>query len=160
MVRSWLVCLVALVMSASVFGGEVSFDLVPPREKVLGEHPRLFVRRDESRFAVSLAALRAKVKDSSEENRAMLESLAADGSIPSLAMRYLMTGDKEAADSAIEKMKKFSGDSGPFTAYFGLRGVALGYDWLYHYDGFTDRSRQVRLSAFLAQVQERFGVRR
>jgi hypothetical protein len=81
----------------------------------------------------------------------MLDQLRQQDDAAAQAMVYLLTGEKAAADKAIARAAKLGKKSNsPFDIWFGLREIALAYDWLHDYPGFTDDLKaDVRRSAAL-----------
>ncbi len=136
--RNLLATLVAMWLAIVASHTAYAADLIPPLEKIKTDRPRLLLRPEASPFAVSLAELKATGRDA--DFRAMLAQLRSQRSPAAQAMVWLLTGEKAAAERAIASMRgyEFPGRVDTFHTYFNLRQFALAYDWLYHYEGFTD----------------------
>jgi len=136
---------VGVVLLGSVGGGA---DLIPQGGRIKTDRPRLLLRPRTTPYAVSLDQLSAIPRD--DDFNTMLARLKGWKSAMAQAMVYRLTGDESAAERAIEKMRHFkaSEKSGPFEVYFGLRNLALAYDWLHTYKGFTNEMKaEVRRKA-------------
>jgi len=113
-------------------------EVVPPRLKLKTDRPRVLLRPKATPYAVSLAQLGAIKRDADFDY--ILARLRRQRSSAAQAMAYLLTGDRSAADRAIDRMRKYHNPEGKgdaFTVYFRLREFALAYDWLHSYPGFT-----------------------
>jgi len=121
------------LLSSTLFGK----DLIPPPAGIKTDRPRVLLRPNESRHAISLAQLKAIPRDA-EFNR-MLSQLRSNDHAAAQAMVWLLTGEKNAAEKAIARMRRyeFPGKVDTFHVYFRLMEFALAYDWLYDYEGFT-----------------------
>ena len=98
--------------------------------------------------AITLDQLKKLARD--EEFVALLAQLRGEKSAAAHAMVWLLPGEKSAADAAVERMRGFKAgeDINSFKVYFGLRELALAYDWLSGYEGFTPEIRaEVRKNA-------------
>jgi len=145
-----------LVMRTSAAGAE----LIPPAAAVKKDHPRLLIRSRETRLAISLAQLKTVPRDA--EFKRMLAQLRKCGGAAPHALAWLLTGEKSDAEKALARLKaRKIPDAGskhsPFGIYFGCRDMAMAYDWLYNYPGFTAEIKaQVRARALpLAQAGAR-----
>ncbi|MBA4387535.1 MAG: hypothetical protein C0404_06110 [Verrucomicrobia bacterium] len=121
---------------------------IPPREAIRPDHPRVLLRPSATNVAVSLEQLKGIPRD--DEFVRMLEQLRGQKSAAAQAMVWLLTGEKAAADAGVALMLGYKApdDINSFKVYFGLRELALAYDWLHAYEGFSAESRaRVRRNA-------------
>ena len=118
--------------------GMCADDLFPPVAKIKPDHPRVLLRPEATRLAVSLGQLRTAERG--DDFRQLLAQLAGNQNAAAQAMVYLLSGDESAADKAIARMRayRYPGEVDTFHIYFTLQEFALAYDWLYDYEGFTD----------------------
>ena len=126
----------AIVLTATCLCGAAD-DFLPGAAALKTDRPRLLIRPKATPYAISLAQLKAIPRDA--EFRNALGKLKRQKNAAAQAMVYLLTGEKAAADKAVAWMRAFkpAGKLGPFRVYFGFRRLALAYDWLYDYPGFT-----------------------
>jgi hypothetical protein len=117
-------------------------DIIPPRAALKTDRPRLLLRPTETPLAISLAQLQALTRDA--EFKAALDRLRRQKSAMAQAMLWRLTGDADAANRAIARMRAYDNPKGQgdaFAVYFGLRRFALAYDWLHGFPGFTKAVR-------------------
>ena len=137
--RAILAWLLALALPAvTVSRPARAVEILPPREKLKADRPRVLLRPKTTPHAVSLAQLKAVKRDA--DFNYVLAKLKRQKGAAAQAMVWLLTGELAAADKAIERMRKYKNPEGKgdaFTVYFRLREFALAYDWLYHCKGFT-----------------------
>ena len=129
------------VAASGMSAAEAGTAIIPEAAAIKADRPRLLLRPNDTPCAISLTQLRAAPK--SDEDRQMLARLKALKSMRALALVYLITGDTAAADRAVAAMRAWKtpdekARANPFTACFSLLDLALAYDWLYGYEGFTD----------------------
>lgn len=112
-------------------------DLIPSADKIKTDRPRVLLRPKATPHAVSLAQLRELPRDA-DLNR-ILSQLKEQKHAAAQALVWLMTGDRAAADRAVERMKsyRYPGKVDTFHIFFRLSEFGLAYDWLYDYPGFT-----------------------
>ena len=124
----------AVVLAPSAAEGAA---LLPPAAKIKTDRPRMLLRPKATPLAISLDQLRAIPRDADFQK--MLAQLKGQKNAATQAMVYLLTGEEAAAQEAIQRMRDFkapeSADS--FDVYLGLRRLALAYDWLHTYPGFS-----------------------
>ncbi len=116
-----------------------AIDLLPPADAVKADHPRLLIRPDDTKLAVTLEQLRGGERG--KEFQQMLEQLRRCKGASTAALAWLITGEKSDAETALKRIRawKTPGDTGnAFRVWFGCKDMALAYDWLYNYPGFTD----------------------
>lgn len=121
---------------------------IPPAELIKPDHPRVLLRPAGATLAITVEQLKAIPRDA--EFNAMLEQLRKEKSAAALAMVWLLTGETAAADAAVSRMRSFRApeNADSFKVYFGLKELALDYDWLYGYPGFTPEVKaEVRSNA-------------
>ncbi len=128
---------VLYLVSALACATASAMDLIPPLKRIKTDRPRLLLRTQPTPHAISLGDLRAIPRDA--EFQEMLQRLRRRREACCQAMVYMLTGDRAAADKAVARMRQYrlrkAGD--PFEIYFTFRDLALAYDWLYNYEGFT-----------------------
>lgn len=132
--------LALLALATVTFSAEnpaVISDLIPPPEFIQRDHPRVLLRPAGTDLAITLTQIRNLPRD--PEAVQMLAQLRGQRSAAAQAMVWLLTGEKEAAATAVARMRniKIPASVDSFSVYFGLREMALAYDWLYDYEGFT-----------------------
>lgn len=129
----WVIALLAMGGSQRACGE----DLIPPLAKIKTDRPRVLLRAGATPHAISLDRLRAGPRHA--EFRQMLAQLRSHPSAAAQAMVWLLSGDRTAADRALERMRAYTypGSVDTFHVYFRLCELALAYDWLYDYEGFT-----------------------
>ncbi len=125
---------------ASLLAGPALADdgLIPPADRIKPDRPRLLLRPNATPLAITLDQLKAVPRDA--DFKQMLTQIGAEKDAACQAMVYLLTGDAAAAEKAVARMRAFKVGADPdcFAVYFGLREMALAYDWLHGYAGFTD----------------------
>ncbi|MCG3181314.1 MAG: hypothetical protein BIFFINMI_03694 [Phycisphaerae bacterium] len=119
-------------------------DLLPPADAIAKDHPRLLIRPGDTKLAVTLAQLKAIPRD--KEFGEMLAQLRGVKAASARALAWRLTGDKADAEAALAMLNAWKTpdekDRGnAFRVYFGCRDMALAYDWLHGYEGFTDAAR-------------------
>lgn len=122
--------------------------LFPAASELKNDRPRLLLRPRSTPRAITLDQLRSIPRD--EEFVRMLGRLRGEKSAAAKAMVYLLTGEKAAAEAAVARLRAYKAVQAPnsFAVYFGLRELALAYDWLHDYAGFSvEVRREVRLNA-------------
>ncbi len=126
-----------LVVSAFGAGRAATVAVIPPAARIKKDRPRLLLRPKATPHAVSLGQLKAIPRDA--EFKQMLAQLRKRKSADAQAMVHLLTGEKEAAEKAIARMRAYTAPAKPnaFHVFFGLREMALAYDWLHGYPGMT-----------------------
>ena len=115
--------------------------IFPPAAELKADRPRVLLRPAGTTRAVTLEQLKAIPRD--EEFGKLLGQLRGEKSAAAQAMVYLLAGEKSAADAAVKRLREFRAPASPnsFDVYFGLRELALAYDWLSGYQGFTKEAR-------------------
>lgn len=122
-----------------------------PKGEPLTCRPRLFFRPVEWEGGLSVAQLRARAAESPFKERAHLLRTT----IANLAMKWLIDGDEQAAAEALARMRKWNRKVVDSEDGTQLIDLALGYDWLYEWPGFTDadkdavEAKMVRLASDL-----------
>jgi hypothetical protein len=116
-----------------------ALELVPPAAGLVKDHPRLLLRPKDTPHAISVAQLKALPRDA--EFNTMLAQLRKCGGGAPNALAWLLTGEQADAEKALAALTAWKppekpGD--PFGVYFGCRDMALAYDWLHGYAGFSD----------------------
>jgi hypothetical protein len=123
-------------------------ELLPARDALRADRPRLLLRPKDTPHAVSLGQLKALERDA--DFGKMLAQLKGLNHAAAQAMVWLLTGDEAAAEKAIERMARYDAAKGKgdaFEVYFRFREFALAYDWLYHHPKFTpERRAEIRKS--------------
>ncbi|MFH1069117.1 MAG: hypothetical protein V1794_05785 [Candidatus Glassbacteria bacterium] len=132
---------VSVALLALSWPGSISAGLIPTLESIRQDRPRLLLRPAETPYAVSLDRLRRAPQDADYEK--LLAQLRESRSTVALAMVWLLTGDRTAADSAIARMSRYEEPSeyDTFHIHSRLTEFGLAYDWLCTYDGFTPAVR-------------------
>jgi len=123
-------------------------------QNVEQSRPRLFIRPTVWEGGLSVAQLRARVKESPFKERVhLLRTTMAN-----LALKWLVEGDEKAAGEALGKMRRWSRtkvvDSFDGTALIDL---ALGYDWLYTWPGFSDEDKhavETKMADYAAKLRD------
>ncbi len=115
-------------------------ELIPITSEVKKDHPRLLIRSNETPLAISLVQLKAIPRDA--EFKRMLTQLRKCDGAAAPALAWLLTGEKIDAEKSLARMKSWKtpdakDHNNPFRVYFPCREMALAYDWLYNYPGFT-----------------------
>ena len=112
-------------------------ELIPPLEAIKKDRPRLLLRPSATPCAISLGQLRGAPKGS--DYKKLLAQLRENRSASAQAMVWLLTGDRAAADSAVERLLRYEqpDDFDTFHVHSRLTDFGLAYDWLCTYDGFT-----------------------
>lgn len=131
----FLALLVPVVLAAPAR----AVDLLPAADGVKQDHPRLLIRPGDTKLAVTLDKLRGG--DRGKEFEQMLAQLRNHEGASTAAMAWLITDDKSDAETALARIRawKAPDDKGnAFRVWFGCKDMALAYDWLYNYPGFTD----------------------
>jgi hypothetical protein len=141
--------IVALAVGARV----VASELIPPATALRHDRPRLLLRPNATAHAISLEQLRTGPRD--DEFRRLLSHLQRSPHAAAQALVWQITGDSAAAERALARIEsyRYPGQVDTFHIYLRLTELALAYDWLYDYPGFTTQSKaQVRSRVFpLAQ---------
>jgi hypothetical protein len=157
--------LAAAVGTAARQESSAAADLIPRAAGIKKDRPRLLLRPADTPYAVSLKQLRAPANDRAREGGSPVFADTNTGTVPDaqrmiaqleglkppraagLAMVYLLTGREEAARRAVEVMQKWQLPqdkkvlSDPFYVYFTLGDMALAYDWLHGYPGFSAEAK-------------------
>jgi Heparinase II/III-like protein len=125
-----------LPMQTNALGAQ----LIPAASAIKKDHPRLLIRPKATPHAISLEQLKSIPRDA--EFKRMLAQLRKCGGAAPHALAWLLTGKKADAEKALARMKSWkTPDSkslnNAFRIYFGCRDMALAYDWLYNYPGFS-----------------------
>ncbi len=151
-----------LALFAGTFARAAHVDIIPPGEKIKKDHPRLLVRSKATPHAISLGQLKALKRDA--DFAQALSTLKGRPRADSQAMVWLLTGDEAAADKVIERLKNYKTVTKripprhAFDVFYGLRELALAYDWLYDHPKFTKELKaQVRDMAFT--IADKWGVK-
>jgi hypothetical protein len=139
----------AALLGAATIGLAADVEIVPPVERIKTDHPRVLLRPTGSAHAIGLDQLKALKRDA--EFAQGLVTLRADRSAAAQAMVWLLTGDESAADKSIARLRAYNQKpEDAFDVWFGLRELALAYDWLYGHPKFTaELKAQVRDKAFV-----------
>ena len=137
--KAWIFGTLALIPMLTWAG--VGTEIIPPLSELKSDRPRLLLRPAGTDRVVTLEQLRSIPHDADFD--AMLDQLRHQSSAAAQAMVWLLTGDKTAADAAVARLRGFKPSASPnsFDVYFGLRELALAYDWLHSYEGFTPEAR-------------------
>lgn len=135
------IILFAIVATLFTRPAAAAGDLIPPGKEIRADHPRLLLRPQATPRAISIAQLKAIPRD--ENFNQMVAYLRGQNNAACQAMVYLLTGDRAAAEQAVKRMSAFVVKDQPdsFDVFFGLREMALAYDWLYDFDGFPAEAR-------------------
>ena len=140
-----------ILLAAALLGLAVSafaLDVIPPREELLQNHPRVLLTTEDTPLAVSLEQLRSHTDH--PEYEAMLARISGVANAACQAMVWQLTGDTLAADSAVAILKRYRYNSSQsydsFDVYFPLIEYALAYDWMYNYGGWTNMERSMARS--------------
>ncbi|MGQ9662033.1 MAG: heparinase II/III domain-containing protein [Kiritimatiellia bacterium] len=148
-IRSVSLPVILLILTAQTNYSQI----IPPPEQLAKDHPRVLLRPKASAHSIGLDQLKALRSDADFE-----KGLAALKSLPSAsaqALAWLLTGDEGAAEKALARFQAF--DRTPadaFDVWFGLRELALAYDWLYHHPKFSaDLKRRVLDRGFILANQ-------
>lgn len=126
---------------------------VPPvaASKVYAGRPRLFLRdKPWGDSGLTLDVLKSRATQ--DPWKGWIPRFIDDPS--SQAMKYLLTGDKAAADkavAAIQQKIKLAGDTDDGD---DLEMVCMAYDWLHSYSGFTDDQRKKAAENIAAVADE------
>ena len=132
-----LCVLVAAFITAALCISDLRAQLIPELDEMAVDHPRLLLRPSETPYAISLDQLAALERD--EDFEQMLNQIKGWDGADCQALAWIFTGDSTYAEQAIESMQGYNFSGGDtFHYYFHLREFALAYDWLYHYEGFTE----------------------
>jgi hypothetical protein len=129
-------------------GADRGVGIFPAAAELRADRPRLLLRPGKTDRAVTLAQLKALPRD--EEFGKMLAQLRGEKSAAAQAMVWLLTGDREAAEAAVRRMRGYKAPEklDSFAVYFGLRELALAYDWLHGSEFFGAEARaEVRRNA-------------
>ena len=114
-----------------------ALEILPPKEQIKTDHPRLLLRPEATPYAVSLEQLRGSTD--APEYAAMLDKLKQEKNAACQALVWQLTGDTAAGDTAVALLKRYryarAGDT--FDVYFPLMEYALAYDWIFNYPGFS-----------------------
>ncbi len=129
-----------LVVSAFGAARAGTGEVIPPAARVKRDRPRLLLRPKATPHAISLAQLKAIPRDA--EFKRMLAQLRKCGGAAPHALAWLLTGEKSDAEKALARMNSWKmpdakSKNNPFRIYFGCRDMALAYDWLHTYAGFS-----------------------
>lgn len=118
-----------------------AIDVIPPQELIKTDRPRLLIRPGATSYAITLDKLRSGPRDSQYE--AILAQLKEDRNAAALAMVWLLTGQRAAADSAVAKMLRYREprEYDTFHNHGRVTEFALAYDWLHGYSGFGPEER-------------------
>ena len=116
-------------------------EIIPPGKLIKKDRPRLLLRPHATPHAISLDQLKAVPRDA--DVRKALAILSGRGNASAQAMVWLMTGEAAAAEKALALLKAYKRTaSDAFDVWFGLRELALAYDWLYNHPKFTDELKK------------------
>ncbi|MHC4915297.1 MAG: hypothetical protein ACYTGB_07375, partial [Planctomycetota bacterium] len=139
----------ALLLLTCAFAHAGVVEIMPPGDKLRKDHPRLLVRAEADPHAISIEQLKALKRDADYD--AGIRMLKRRNNAASMAMLWMLTGDEAAADRAFARLEKFDrGAADAFDVFFGLRELALAYDWLYNHPKFTpELKKKVRDKAFV-----------
>ncbi|MCX7591376.1 MAG: heparinase II/III-family protein [Kiritimatiellae bacterium] len=131
--------------------------IMPPPERLVTDRPRLLLRPKATTHAIGLDQLKNISRD--EDFQKGVAALKALPHASAQAMVWLLTGDEQAAQKALARLRNFNKDpSDAFDVWAGLRELALAYDWLYNYPGFTlDLKKHVLDRGFV--FADRWGVK-
>lgn len=132
---SILPLILSLILPAGLFA---LGDLLPSRADLKSDRPRILLRPNPTPYAVSLEDLRSGQRDSDYDS--LLARLRGQRrSASAQAMVWLLTGESEAADSAVAIMARYEEPKEYDTFHIHSRLTEFGYayDWLYDYPGFT-----------------------
>ena len=138
----------ALILGLVVLSSSAApSDLIPSLDELKKDRPRLLLRATGTPLAVSLSDLKALPRD--VEYQQMLHQLETltPPRAAALAMVYQLTGRKEAAGKALQIMAAWQTPtdakamSDPFNVYFTCLDLALAYDWLHDYPGFSEQAK-------------------
>jgi Heparinase II/III-like protein len=143
-----------LALCASTFARAAHVDIIPSGEKIMKDRPRLLLRSKDTPHAISLGQLKALKRDADFQQA--LTTLKGRERAESQALVWLLTGDEAAADKAIKRLKNYKTVTKKipprhaFDVFYGLRELALAYDWLYDHPKFTKELKaEVRDMAFI-----------
>jgi hypothetical protein len=134
-------CVALLTFLCLAAGLAPAAELIPRAAGLLKDRPRLFLRPHDTPLAVSLRQLRSGPQDA--EYRTLLNQLRdLKSNAACQALVYLLTGDEPAAELAVGRLRAWNAPQGksssdPFRVYFGCLEMALAYDWLHAYPGFS-----------------------
>ncbi len=149
----------ALVLCTCTLAWAGGVEVIPPAEKIKKDHPRLLLRPKATPHAISLAQLKALKRDA--EFQVALERLKREKSAASQAMVWLLTGEEAAVDKVIRRIRtldRIPPDSA-FDVWFGMRELALAYDWLYDHPKFTKEVKaEIRDKAW--QLADKWGLKK
>ena len=113
--------------------------LLPTRDQLKTDRPRLLLRPDYTPYAVSLDELRGGPARTAEYDTLLARLRDQRRSAAALAMLWLLTGETAAADSAVAIMARYEEpqEYDTFHIHSHLTEFGYAYDWLYDYPGFT-----------------------
>ena len=120
------------------------------------EHPRLMFASSLCGEAQTPAKIAARL--GREPYSGWFERMSTDD-FHTGALRWLLTSQSggnaadSVADRIIEKMRALPVGDGGFHAGENLQRMALAYDWLYHYPGFTDQIKDELRTKMLAMAE-------
>ncbi|HLA41073.1 MAG TPA: hypothetical protein VJ417_13820, partial [Candidatus Glassbacteria bacterium] len=139
--RRMVLSLVVLLLVSA--GLARTAEIIPPKDRIKTDRPRLLIRPAETPYAVSLDKLRSETGH--PEYAAMLDKLKTTHNAACQALVWQMTGDSTAADSAVAMLKRYSYTTDPqrdtFDVFYPLLEYALAYDWVHDYPGFSTLAR-------------------
>ncbi|HZK79953.1 MAG TPA: heparinase II/III family protein [Humisphaera sp.] len=156
MVHCFVVSVVAIIIVSQSVRAEES--LFPPISAVKPDHPRLLLRPNKTRLAISIDDMRAMPHDA--DFKSMLDRLESLDDASAQAMVWLLTDNASAADKAMKRMMNYSvpAKANTFEAWFRLREFGLAYDWLYAYPKFDKEARAKARTAILPLAHAAVGM--
>jgi len=112
--------------------------LASSESHLVSDRPRLLLRSRAWDGGPSLDQVKTRIGESPFKERAHLLRTT----IANLSLKWLIYGDEEAAAAALAKMRKW--ERSVRDSYDGIEliDLALGYDWLYAWPGFTKPDKQ------------------
>jgi hypothetical protein len=130
-----MMTVVLLLLSA---GQATSIGAEAPPPRLLTGRPRLLLRAEAWADGPSVAELRERVGRSPFKERAHLLRTT----IANLSLKWLIYRDEKAAAQALERMRKWNRAVRDSYDGIALIDLALGYDWLHGWPGFTDADKR------------------
>lgn len=124
---------------------------VPRTGKVIATHPRLFVR-DKPWGEGGLGLEQLRLRATQDPWKGWIPRFTGDPC--NLAMKYLLTGDKAAADKAVEALLKKPSLGGDTDDGDELEMRCMAFDWLHGYAGFNDEAKKKAGEIIAATAEE------
>ena len=127
---------------------------IPPvaAAKVYASHPRLFLRDNPwGEGGLTLDVLRFRA--TKDPWKGWIARFTDE--VSSHAMKFLLTGEKSAAEKAIAALQQRTGLEGDTDDGDELEKACMAFDWLYTYPGFSDAQKK-KAAEHLAAVAEEF----